>query len=100
MADTSNTTVTAVPTVGTHPEQARELALDASYRLEAIADMLGRELHVVLRELKADSQHLGLDCLIRDIHRLNSVVMSVLSNDEVALLADLAKNVGVEMRHG
>lgn len=86
----------AAATVGTHPKEAHELALSASYRIEAIADMLGRELQVVLRELEADSQNLGLECLIRHLIKLNSVVMSVLGNDDNAPLADLSEIVGVD----
>lgn len=93
MADTSNTTAPAAATVGTHPSEALELALEASYRIEAMADVLRREL-------EHEGCGFAIQRLIRDIHNLNSVVMSVLGNDEIAPLSGLAEIVGVEVRHG
>ena len=93
MADTSTTAVTAAATVGTHPSQALELALEASYRIEGMADVLRREL-------EHEGCGFALERLIRDIRELNSVVMSVLGKDEIAPLSGLAEIVGVEVRHG
>lgn len=93
MADTSNTTVTAAATIGTHPREAHELALEASYRIEAMADVLRREL-------EHEGCGFAIKRLIRDVLQLNSVVMSVLGNDEIAPLSGLAEIVGVEVHHG
>lgn len=83
----------ATPTVGTHPQEARELALQASYRIEAMADALRREL-------EHEGCGFAATRLIRDVLQLNSVVMSCLGDDRLAPLSDLAEIVGVEVRHG
>lgn len=80
-------------TVGTHPNQALLLARDASIRLEAMAKVLQREMAL---------DHRGYACprLMQDIIKLNSVVMTVLTDDAVAKIADLLEIVGAEATHG
>lgn len=80
----------AAATVGTHPKEAHELALQACLRIEGMANVLRREL-----------ENAGCDFaferLIRDVIELNSVVMTVLDADAIAKLSDLALIVGVEV---
>lgn len=85
----------AAATVGTHPAKAHDIALEATYRIEAMAEVLRREIEHVER-----GYAFALERLIRDIHKLNSVVMTVLGEDKIAPLADLAEIVGVEVSHG
>lgn len=80
-------------TVGTHPEEALLLARDASFRLEGMAKVLEREM-------TQEQQDYARPRLVRDIIKLNSVVMTALAKDDVAKLADLAEIVGEEATHG
>lgn len=80
-------------TVGTHPEEALLLARNASFRLEGMAKVLEREM-------TQEHQDYARPRLVRDIIKLNSVVMTALAKDDVAKLADLAEIVGEEAIHG
>jgi hypothetical protein len=60
------------------PTQKREradLALNATYEIEVVVEMLKQNL-------PADMNCLGLACLVRRVQDLNSVIMSALGTDD------------------